>query len=108
MVSKTRWITCAVTWQARKGGEDWHEITGRTKKLVLPSSSFSKALSMLVSARSWTVKHYLNTYRLVPETSDSMRYAKHGDLINLKACIESGEATIFDTGPDGWSLLHVS
>jgi hypothetical protein len=79
----------------------------RSKKVVLPSANFSQALATLVSSRGWTVKHHLNTYRSVPETSNSMRYAKHGDLNNLKACIESGEATPFDTGPDGWSLLHV-
>jgi hypothetical protein len=83
-------------------------VQHRTNKLVLPSSYFCKALACFVNSRSWTVKHHLNTYRMVPETCDSMRYAKHGDLKNLKACIESGEATPFDTVPDGWSLLHVS
>ena len=58
--------------------------------------------------RGWTVKHHLNTYRMVPETSVSMRYARHGDLYNLKACIEDGSATPYDTAVDGWSLLHVS
>jgi hypothetical protein len=79
----------------------------RIKKVVLPSTDFSRALATLMNSRAWTVKHRLYTYRSVPETSDSMRYAKHGDLNNLKACIESGDATPFDTGPDGWSLLHV-
>jgi hypothetical protein len=33
---------------------------------------------------------------------------KHGNLDKLKSVIESGEATPWDTAPDGWSLLHVS
>lgn len=37
-----------------------------------------------------------------------MHYVKHGNLEKLKGCIESGEATVWDTAPDGWSLLHVS
>lgn len=37
-----------------------------------------------------------------------MRYVKHGNLDKLKVSIETGEATIWDTAPDGWSLLHVS
>jgi hypothetical protein len=78
------------------------------KKLVFSSPDFRKALTSLMMIRSWSRKHHLNTYRIVPETSDSMRYAKHGDLQNLKACIEDGSATPFDTAPDGWSLLHVS
>jgi hypothetical protein len=38
---------------------------------------------------------------MVPETSVSMRYARHGDLHNLKACIEDGSATPYDTAIDG-------
>lgn len=45
---------------------------------------------------------------MVPEGSDVMRYTKQGDLDNLKAAIQSGKATLWDTAPDGWSLLHVS
>lgn len=80
----------------------------RIKKLVLPSASFCRALAILVGSRGWKMKHHLHTYRSIPENSDSMTYVKHGDLKNLKACIESGAATQFDTSPDGWSLLHVS
>lgn len=83
-------------------------VLATPKKLVFPSSGFRKALTSLLMIRGWNRKHHLNTYRMVPETSESMRYAKHGDLHNLKACIEDGSATPFDTAPDGWSLLHVS
>jgi hypothetical protein len=78
------------------------------KKLVFPSPLFQKALMALMMNRSLTVKYYLHTYRIVPEWSVSMRYVKYGLLQNLKACIEDGSATPFDTAPDGWSLLHVS
>ena len=78
------------------------------KRLVYPRARIRSALTSLVIFRGFKVKHYLNTYRMIAETSDSMRYTKHGDLARLKACINSGIATPFDTGPDGWSLLHVS
>jgi hypothetical protein len=45
---------------------------------------------------------------MVPEGSDALRYVKHGNLEKLKICFKLGEATIWDTAPDGWSLLHVS
>ncbi|KAL9127409.1 MAG: hypothetical protein Q9217_003705 [Psora testacea] len=45
---------------------------------------------------------------MVPEGSDVMRYTKQGDLDNLKAAIQSGNATLWDTAPDGWSLLHTA
>jgi hypothetical protein len=71
------------------------------------SRSFRKALSEVLSSKNITVRYNLNTYRMVPEGSDAMRHVKHGNLEKLKACIASGEATLWDTAPDGWSLLHV-
>ncbi|KAJ9484900.1 hypothetical protein VN97_g8472 [Penicillium thymicola] len=50
----------------------------------------------------------MNTYRMVPEGSNAMRYVKHGNLGKLKAAIQLGEATLWDTATDGWSLLHTA
>ena len=61
-----------------------------------------------MSSRSIKVRYDLNTYRMVSEGSNAMRYVKHGNLEKLKTCIRTGEATLWDTAPDGWSLLHVS
>lgn len=71
------------------------------------SSLFRETLSQVMSSKSVEVRPDLKTFRMVPEGSDAMRYVKHGNLDRLKLCIESGEATIWDTAPDGWSLLHV-
>ena len=75
---------------------------------VAPSKFFRKALAQVVSSRSIKIRYDLNTFRMVSEGSDAMRYVKHGNLDKLKTCIETGEATLWDTAPDGWSLLHVS
>lgn len=72
------------------------------------SSRFRRALSQVMTSKSIKVRYNLNTYRMIPEGSDVMRYVKHGNLEKPKSNIESGEATIWDTAPDGWSLLHVS
>ncbi|KAI1177125.1 ankyrin [Nemania sp. FL0916] len=72
------------------------------------SRSFRKVLFSAMSAKSVDVRFDLKTFRMVPEGSDPMRYVKHGNLEKLKRCIESGEATIWDTAPDGWSLLHTA
>ena len=77
-------------------------------KVIVPSSFFRKAISQVMSSKSIKVRYDLNTYRMVSEGSDAMRYVKHGNLEKLKTCIETGEATLWDTAPDGWSLLHVS
>lgn len=61
-----------------------------------------------MTSRSIKYRYNLNTHRMIPEGSDVMHYVKHGNLEKLKGCIESGEATVWDTAPDGWSLLHVS
>jgi hypothetical protein len=75
---------------------------------ALPSRFFRKAISQVMSSKSIKVRYDLNTFRMVSEGSDAMRYVKHGNLDKLKMCIKTGEATLWDTAPDGWSLLHVS
>ncbi|GES65135.1 ankyrin repeat protein [Aspergillus terreus] len=45
---------------------------------------------------------------MAPVGSNAMRYVKHGNLPKLKAAIQSGEATPWDTASDGWSLLHTA
>ena len=72
------------------------------------STFFHKTLSHIMSAHSIKVRCHLNIFRMVPENTDAMRYAKQGKLDRLKTAIESGDATLWDTEPDGWSLLHVS
>lgn len=74
---------------------------------VIPSF-FRKAIGAVMSSRNIKVRYHLNTYRMVSEGSDALRYVKHGNLEKLKICIQTGEATLWDTAPDGWSLLHVS
>ncbi|EER38664.1 ankyrin repeat protein [Histoplasma capsulatum H143] len=74
----------------------------------IPVSFFKKAISNMMSTSSIQVRYRLNTYRMVPEGSNAMRYVKHGNLEKLKLAIESGEATLWDTAPDGWSLLHTA
>ena len=77
-------------------------------QVVTPSTFFRKAISQVMSSKSIKVRYDLNSYRMVSEGSDAMRYVKHGNLEKLKACIMTGDATLWDTAPDGWSLLHVS
>lgn len=73
-----------------------------------PSRFFRQALSQILSSKSIRIRYDLSTFRMVSEGSDAMRYVKHGNLDKLISCIESGDATLWDTAPDGWSLLHVS
>jgi hypothetical protein len=56
------------------------------------------------------VQFYLQvkTRPIISDTSDALRFVVNGDLLALKDLIISGKASVFDTAPDGWSLLHVS
>lgn len=78
-----------------------------TEQATQYTNLFRETLSQVMSSKSVRVRPDLKTFRMVPEGSDAMRHVKHGNLEKLKLCIESGEATIWDTAPDGWSLLHV-
>ena len=82
--------------------------TTSEERVEKPTSFFRKVMSQVASSHSIKIRYDLNTYRMVPEGSDAMRYVKHGNLEKLKLCLNSGEATLWDTAPDGWSLLHVS
>ena len=84
------------------------QATSLEGKTETASSFFRKFMSQVMSSKCIKVRYDLNTYRMVAEGSDAMRYVKHGNLEKLKTCIRSGEATLWDTAPDGWSLLHVS
>lgn len=78
-----------------------------THDALIPSF-VRKAISAVIWSRSIKIRYNLNTYRMVAEGSDALRYVKHGNLERLQMCIQTGKATQWDTAPDGWSLLHVS
>ncbi|GIC84283.1 uncharacterized protein Aud_000097 [Aspergillus udagawae] len=82
--------------------------TTSSQTRVLPSAFFRRVVSRLASMQGVGIRYNLNTYRMVPEGSDAMRYVKHGNLDKLKMSISSREATPWDTAPDGWSLLHTA
>ncbi len=63
---------------------------------------FRRALSHVMCSQSVKVRYELSTFRTVMEGCDAMRYVKHGNLEKLKLCFETGEATLWDTAPDGW------
>lgn len=50
----------------------------------------------------------IKTRPIVPASSAVIKCAENGDLVSLKNLLLAGKASIFDTEPDGWSLLHVS
>ena len=68
---------------------------------------FRKTFLHVTAAHSIKTRHNLKTFRPISEGQDVIRYIKQGDFDSLKAAIETGSATIWDTTPDGWSLLHV-
>ncbi|KAL8853523.1 MAG: hypothetical protein Q9221_001682 [Calogaya cf. arnoldii] len=72
------------------------------------SNFFRRALAQVAASKCIKVRYDLNTFRMVSEGSDAMRYVKHGNLEKLKVCVQAGEATLWDTAPDGWSLLHTA
>lgn len=75
---------------------------------VNTSKFFRKALSQIMASKSIKVRYDLATFRMVAEGSDAVRFVKHGNLDGLKSSLRSGDATLYDTTPDGWSLLHTA
>ncbi|KAK3324477.1 ankyrin repeat protein [Cercophora scortea] len=71
-------------------------------------SKLRHGLAQVLSSRSIRVRYNLKTYRIISEGCDAIRYIKYGDIDNFKATLVSGDATLWDTAPDGWSLLHTA
>lgn len=84
---------------------DCEGAASSTRKI--PAEVFHRAFSRLLTLQSARPAYPLNTYRMVPEGSNALRYVKHGNLERLKTAMIMQEATPWDTAPDGWSLLHV-
>ena len=87
---------------------DCEMATSVEERAGISATFFRNIIARVISSKAIKVRYDLNHYRMVSEGSDALRYVKHGNLEKLKMCITTGEATIWDTAPDGWSLLHVS
>lgn len=74
---------------------------------IRESSVLKKEFILLVILRGPGISCQVKSRPIVPETSDAIKYSQVGDLNSLRKVILDGSASIFDTGPDGWSLLHV-
>lgn len=78
--------------------------TSRNRFKPIPTLSLGllkRAAGLVMMLRCLSTKHHIKTYRIIPEGSDSMQYAKHGQLQALKSLIERGSAMIDDMAPDG-------
>ena len=80
---------------------------GPRRTFIIPAKVFKRVVSISLILRWSHVQYHLKCARLVPESSFSIRYAMTGNLEGLRKLIESGQATVCESSPDGWSLLHV-
>jgi hypothetical protein len=76
--------------------------------IVRQSKYLKREFDLFVQRRGPRLSVQLKSRPVVPETSAAMRFVLIGDFHALKNIIISKKASIFDTAPDGWSLLHVS
>ena len=74
---------------------------------TVPSQVLNRALGVKLLSKGFNHLFFLKTYNTVSENSDQIRYATSGNLQGLMMLVQTDKATINDTGPDGWSLLHV-
>ncbi|KAK3687880.1 ankyrin repeat protein [Podospora appendiculata] len=71
-------------------------------------SKFRHGLAQVLASKSIRVRYDLKTNRIISEGCDAMRYIKYGDIDNFRATLVSSDAALWDTAPDGWSLLHTA
>lgn len=78
-----------------------------TGSLSIPSQVVNRALGIKLLSKGFNHLFILKTYPQVSENSDQIRYATSGNLQGLMMLVQTSKATVNDSGPDGWSLLHV-
>jgi hypothetical protein len=78
-----------------------------TGSLTVPSQVVNRAIGIKLLSKGFNHLFILKTCNAVSENSDQIRYAASGNLHALMMLVQTNKATINDTGPDGWSLLHV-
>lgn len=69
--------------------------------------SVMKEYALALVQRGSMMSVELKSRPIIPETSDAIRFCQIGDFESLKELIVTGKASPFDTGIDGWTLLHV-
>jgi hypothetical protein len=74
---------------------------------AVPSQVLNKAIGVRLLLKGFNHLFFLKAYNAVSENSDQIRYATSGNLQGLVVLVRTKKATINDTGPDGWTLLHV-
>jgi len=77
------------------------------RSFTVPSQVLNKALGVRLLSKGFNHLFFLKSYNTVSENSDQIRYATSGNLQGLMMLVQTNKATINDTGPDGWTLLHV-
>jgi hypothetical protein len=75
--------------------------------LIISSEVLKRTMGIKLIAKGFNRLFFLKTYPTVPENSAQIRYAASGNLEGLMLLVQMGRATANDSGPDGWSLLHV-
>jgi hypothetical protein len=94
--------TCQYKHAVRRKKKDHGSIS-----IFFRSDCFKKAILISLLSRGISLRVYFKCHNLVPETAESIRCAQSGDFQTLEKLIKNKKATVNDTGPDGWSLLHV-
>lgn len=77
------------------------------ESFTVPSQVVNRALGIKLLSKAFNHRFFLKMYNVESENSDQIRYAASGNLQGLMMLIQTNKATINDSSPDGWTLLHV-
>jgi hypothetical protein len=78
-----------------------------TPMLVVTFKAVRRAIPLSFLFKPSLRTPYLSIPRTIPEASDSIAFAITGNVVKLKRLFSEGSASVCESSPDGWSLLHV-
>jgi len=75
--------------------------------IVIHSVVLKRAVLFSAIVRGFKPKFHVRACRVIDGSSDATRYAQSGDIEGMKVLFQTGIASVYDVGSDGWSYLHV-
>jgi hypothetical protein len=84
------------------------EVLHRQVLVVVHAAFVCRAIVLAARSRGLRIKIEIESYIIVPETSEIITAAQTGNLDVIRKNIRKHGALVNATSEDGWSLLHVS
>ena len=83
-------------------------LSGSPCVVVVHARFLRRLVTLSASSQGAKIQVNVKVHPVLPFSADIIRFSEAGDYPRFKNLIQSGRASPFTAGSDGWTLLHVS